>query len=160
MWSTNTYSNRWFTTHTPLCLGQPVLFTPHLTPSWSSARSRKAQGSSVVLDTPKVEERSWAQGPRIAHEHIDCSPAGASQRRLRSLPSCPPSTVARRTPRSRRASPAPCCVQGHIHYSALLLIEHVRTCGMLPPHASEAPALGMRPLPSCAAWDLSRSAPC
>ena len=70
-----------------------MLFTPHLTPSWSSARSRKAQGSSVVLDTPKVEERAWAQGLRIAHEHIDCSPAGASPRRLRALPACPPRSM-------------------------------------------------------------------
>jgi len=127
MWSTNTYSNRWLTTHTPSCIGQTCAVHPHLTPSWSSARSRQAQGPSVVLDTPKVEERTWAQGPRLAHEHIDCSPAGASQRRLRSLLACPPSTVVRRTPRSRRSSPAPWCVQGRIHYSALLLIEHVRT---------------------------------
>ena len=48
-----------------------MLSTPHLTPSWSSARSRKAQGLSVALDTPTVEERAWAQGPRFAQEHID-----------------------------------------------------------------------------------------
>ena len=48
-----------------------MLSTPHLTPSWSSARSRKAQGLSVALDTPTVEERAWTQGPRLAQEHID-----------------------------------------------------------------------------------------
>ena len=48
-----------------------MLSTPHLTPSWSSARSRKAQGPSVALDTPTVEERAWTQRPRIAQEHID-----------------------------------------------------------------------------------------
>jgi hypothetical protein len=127
MWSTNTYSNRWFTTHTPSCIGQPVLFTPHLTPSWSSARSRKAQGSSVVLDTPKVEERAWAQGPRLAQEQIDCGPAGASPRRLRTLPTCPPNTVARRAPRSRAHRLLHGAVQCHRHPGSLLLREHVRT---------------------------------
>src|SRR6266446_9127304 len=43
---------------------RPVLSTPHLTPSWSSARARKAQGPLGALDTPTVAERSWAQGPR------------------------------------------------------------------------------------------------
>src|SRR4030095_9371054 len=63
----------------PSCIGQPVLSTLNLTPSWSSARSRKAQGSVVVLDTPTVEERAWGQGPRLAHEQIDGGPAALLQ---------------------------------------------------------------------------------
>jgi hypothetical protein len=38
-----------------------VLSTPHLTPSWSSARLRQAQGPSVALDTP--EGRRARMGP-------------------------------------------------------------------------------------------------
>ena len=133
-----------------------MLSTPHLTLSWSSVRSRKARGPSVVLDTPKVEERSWSQGPRLAQEHTDCSPADASQRRLRALPACPPNTVARRTPRSQLSAPAPWCGSGsHTPWRPSSHRTHTPR-RLLPPHADGAPALAIHPPPSCWAGDVSR----
>ena len=82
----------------------------------------RPRGRRLDQGKPRAYRLHWiprrlksAHGPR-GHAALTntatASPAGASQRRLRALPACPPSTVARRTPRSRRASSVPWCGSG------------------------------------------------